>query len=74
MRSYQNMYEKEIADSLPLTDIVGTGRMLETTPACPAGGAYTAVGSIPVIGTAYLTCDYQAGTANAHAPKSTSGW
>ena len=74
VRSYQNMYEKSIGSTLTLATIVGSGKMLETTPTCPSGGTYTAAGVIPVIGTAYITCNYETGTEAAHIPASTSGW
>lgn len=74
VRSYQNMYEKAIGDDLTLETLVGEGKMLETDPECPSGGEYTGAGDIPLIGTAYLTCDYEEGTEAAHEPASTSGW
>ena len=74
VRSYQNMYEKPVGADLTLTTLVGAGKMLETTPVCPSGGTYTGAGTIPVVGTAYLTCNYATGTEAAHIPASTSGW
>ena len=74
VRSYQNMYEKAIGAPLTLATIVGTGKMLETTPECPSQGVYTPKVVIPVIGIAYLTCGFAAGTEAAHVPASTSGW
>jgi len=74
VRSYQNMYEKAQGATLTLTTLVGEGKMLETTPVCPSGGTYTGAGTIPNIGTAYLTCNYATGTEAAHVPASTSGW
>ncbi len=73
-RSYQNMYEKDAGQILLLNELVGPNRMLENTPVCPAGGTYSYDDAVPQVGEAYLTCDYEAGTANAHAPKSTAGW
>lgn len=74
VRSYQNMYEKEVGNPLTQGVLVGTGKMLETVLLCPSGGAYTWAGSIPVIGTAYLTCNWAVGTEAAHIPASTTGW
>ena len=31
VRAYQNLYEKNEGDSLALTDLVGTGKLIETT-------------------------------------------
>jgi hypothetical protein len=68
------MYEKPLLATLTLTTLVGSGKMLETTPVCPSAGTYTGAGIIPAIGTAYLTCNYETGTEAAHIPSSTSGW
>lgn len=69
VRSYQNLYEKAVADTLASSTIIGTGKMLETTPTCPSSGTYTFGSAIPAVGTAYLTC-----SISDHNPASTSGW
>lgn len=74
VRSYQNMFEKNSADVLTKATLVGTGKMLETELICPSSGVYTWLGTIPAIGTAYLTCNFSAGTEAAHIPASTTGW
>lgn len=79
VRSYQNMYEKAIGDDLAYElnaegAVFGPNKMVEELPECASGGEYTATEDIPAIGTAYLSCDYQTGTENAHVPASTDGW
>ncbi len=77
VRSYQNMYEKKVTDTLAFetgNSVFGEGKLIEELPVCPSGGDYTGAGSIPAIGTAYLTCDYQTGEETAHVPASTDGW
>ena len=72
VRSYQNLYEKAVGNDLLKATIAGSGKMLETEPTCPSGGTYTWLGTIPAVGTAYLTCSLSA-TSN-HAPTSVTGW
>ncbi|MEX2579327.1 MAG: type II secretion system protein [Verrucomicrobiales bacterium] len=72
VRSYQNLYEKEVGNDLALATIAGTGKMLETVPACPSGGAYTTADVVPAVGTPYLSCSL-AGD-NEHVPSSVTGW
>ncbi|MCB1206690.1 MAG: type II secretion system protein [Verrucomicrobiae bacterium] len=72
VRSYQNLYEKNVGDALVQATIAGSGKLLETVPTCPSGGTYTWLGTIPAVGTAYLTCDQSA--TKDHAPTTTAGW
>jgi len=72
VRSYQNLYEKNIGDACVQGTIAGTGKLLETVPTCPSSGTYTWLGTIPAVGTAYLTCSLS--TTNDHAPTTTAGW
>ena len=72
VRSYQNLYEKNVGDTLVQATIAGSGKLLETVPTCPSGGTYTWLGTIPAVGTAYLTCDQSA--TKDHAPTTTAGW
>jgi len=74
VRSYQNMYEKSVGNTLTKGVLVGSGKMLENELLCPSGGVYSWAGTIPVIGTAYLTCNYATGTEAAHIPAATTGW
>ncbi|MEC5127942.1 type II secretion system protein [Verrucomicrobiales bacterium BCK34] len=74
VRSYQNLYELSVASTLAKATIIGTGKMLESDPACSSGGTYTYATAVPAIGTAYLTCSL-AGTDNSqHNPSSLTGW
>ncbi len=72
VRSYQNLYEKNIGDALVKATITGSGKMLETEPTCSSSGTYTWLGTIPAVGTAYLTCSKSSDLQ--HAPTSVTGW
>jgi hypothetical protein len=59
------------------SQIIGMGRFVETTPQCPANGAYTfgaSYGSdtIPPIGTLYMECSLS--ITEEHEPKEFSDW
>jgi type II secretory pathway pseudopilin PulG len=75
VRSFQNLYEKEASDTYAVSEVAGTGKLLETFPTCPSGGDYTPADatvtglSFPSVGTAALTCD-----KTDHSPNSTDGW
>lgn len=71
-RSYQNMYEVNAGGALVVGDISGAGKMIESTPECPAGGTYTFGTIVPVANTAYLTCSLSA--SDGHIPATTAGW
>ena len=72
VRSYQNLYELSSGGTLASSTIIGTGKMLETSPTCRSGGTYTYGATVPAIGTAYTTCSLSA--TRTHAPASVSGW
>jgi len=72
VRSYQNLYEKNNGDACVQATIAGSGKLLETVPTCPSSGTYTWLGTIPSVGTAYLTCSLA--TTSDHAPTTTAGW
>jgi len=72
VRSYQNLYELSVGGTLASTTLIGTGKMLETTPSCPSSGTYTYGTTVPAVGTAYLTCSLS--SSNNHVPTSTTGW
>ncbi len=74
VRSYQNLYEKNEGDTLAMSTIAGTGKLLETVPTCPSSGTYSVVGSIPTVGTAYLSCSLSAVADGDHKPTTTTGW
>lgn len=72
VRSYQNLYEKNVGDAITKETIAGTGKMLETEPKCPSQGVYAWAATIPAVGTAHLTCSLA--DSDEHEPKSTDGW
>lgn len=73
VRSYQNLYEKKVTDTLALETIAGTGKMLETVPDYPStGGTYSNTGDIPAVGTPYLSCSLA--DTQEHVPSSVTGW
>ena len=69
VRSHQNLNDLAIGGTLTQTDLVGTGKLIASAPVCPSGGTYTWLGTVPAVGTAYLTC-----SASGHAPADTAGW
>ncbi|MBL9152584.1 MAG: type II secretion system protein [Verrucomicrobiales bacterium] len=69
VRSYQNLYEKNIGDALVKGDVTGSGKMIETEPTCPASGTYTWGTAVPAASTAYLSC-----SVADHVPSSIAGW
>jgi len=71
-RSYQNLYELANGDTLAVGDIAGSGKMIETTPTCPANGTYTFGTTVPAASIAYLDCSLA--TSELHVPKSILGW
>ena len=72
-RSYQNLYELANGDALPIGDIAGPGKMIETVPACPSGpGNYAFGATVPEPSTAYLTCALA--LLEDHVPASIEGW
>lgn len=74
VRSYQNLYEKNVGDALDKATIAGSGKMLETEPTCPSSGTYTWATTIPAVGTACLTCSLAGTDKSQHNPTSTAGW
>lgn len=72
VRVYQNLNEKSVGDTLPLDSLVGSGKLLETIPACPSNGTYTTTDSVPSPGNVYLTCSLS--TSRDHVPNSITGW
>ena len=71
-RSYQNLYELKMGDDLAVTDIAGSGKMIESTPVCPSEGTYTFGTTVPAAGSTYLTCSLSA--SQGHQPSSSAGW
>lgn len=72
VRGHQNMSNAAIGDTITSTAIIGTNGYIQTTPTCPAGGAYTLAGTYPALGTLAYTCDKS--TDLQHVPNNTTGW
>jgi prepilin-type N-terminal cleavage/methylation domain-containing protein len=68
MRSYQNANSLNATDPLVVATLTTAGYWT-APPACPSLGTYTFAGTVPAVGTAYLTC----GLAG-HVPKTTANW
>jgi prepilin-type N-terminal cleavage/methylation domain-containing protein len=62
VRGYQNLNGLTTGATLAVATMTSAG-FWATAPACPAGGTYTALGSIPTQGVAYETCNI-----SGHAP------
>lgn len=75
VRSYQNMNAATVGAAIVLSDLVGPENFLPVSPACPEStGTYTALATVPPLGTLYLPCSL-AGTATfLHVPAATTGW
>ena len=69
VRSHQNLNDVATGGTLTQSDLVGTGKLISVAPICPSGGTYTWLGTVPAIGTAYLTCN-----STGHAPADAAGW
>ena len=74
VRSYANMYS---ATTVPAGDLLGTGKFVETQPACPAAGTYapavlSGAVTVPAVGTLAMTCSLS--TSDKHVPSSIAGW
>jgi len=71
-RSYQNLYEKDAGDDFASTDIIGTGKLIDSAPECPSNGTYTYAETFPALGTPIMTCSLS--ESNDHEPNNTDGW
>jgi hypothetical protein len=72
VRSYQNFYDLAPGSALASTAIIGTGKLIETAPACGSGGTYTYGTTIPATGTAYMSCSLAA--TRSHVAANLAGW
>lgn len=72
VRSYANLYQLDVGDSISKTQLVGADKMIETAPVCPAEGVYTYNATIPPVGSVFLTCEING--MEDHKPNSTTGW
>ena len=66
VRGYQNMNGLAQGSTLAVAAMTSAG-FWSTAPVCPAGGTYTALGSVPAQGIAYMTC-----SISGHAPSTTT--
>ena len=74
-RSYANLYGFNPGTTVTglQSQIIGVGRFVEKTPACPASGTYTYLGdSLPAVGTLYMTCSLAG--AETHVPTAYTDW
>jgi hypothetical protein len=72
VRSYQASHGLKPGDPIPWAEIVGSGKLLEKEPACPAGGEYEFSERIPAPETPVVTCSKA--DAEQHVPKDFTGW
>ncbi|MES2924880.1 MAG: prepilin-type N-terminal cleavage/methylation domain-containing protein [Verrucomicrobiota bacterium] len=72
VRAHANVRALAIADTLASTDIVGSGKYLNsvTSPNTDIGYAYGT--TVPAIGSLYLLATYAAGTTVDYAPAATT--
>ena len=73
VRSYANLNNKNIGDTITDGAIIGSGKFVEKNPTCPGQGTYTInVGTVPGIGTLAMTCSLS--TSEEHVPSDISAW
>lgn len=74
-RSYCNLYGFNPGATVSgfKNQIIGAGRFVEKTPACPAAGTYTYLDdTVPTVGTLYMTCSLAG--AETHVPDAYTDW
>ena len=83
VRADQNLNGKNVGDTLTTTDIIGTGKYIESTPTCPSkGGAYTIDATYPAVSDVAALCAEYDATAGSetdaasrkHNPDDINGW
>ena len=69
VRSQANMQNLNIGAAMTSATVFGAGLIMENTPICPGGGAYTWEATLPAMGTPYGVCSYTDGatTPTTHA-------
>lgn len=79
VRSFSNLNGYSPGDNATnlQSQVIGMGRFVETTPACPANGTYSfgatfGNDTIPPIGDLYMQCTL--GTTEKHEPDEYSDW
>lgn len=58
IRATSNFQNLAIGATLAKADAFGAGKALENEPACPSGGVYAWLGTVPAVNTPYGNCDY----------------
>jgi type II secretory pathway pseudopilin PulG len=78
VRSFSNLYGHAPGESVPGLQmrVIGLGRFVESTPACPSSGTYTygetfGPDTIPPIGEVYLKCSL---LTSGHVPTGFEDW
>lgn len=75
IRGKANMENLAIGATLASTDVFGTGKMINSAPVCPSGGAYTWTGDVPAVGTPYGNCNHVDGdTTHVLSTAETTDW
>jgi prepilin-type N-terminal cleavage/methylation domain-containing protein len=72
VRAHANVRDLEIGDALASTEIVGTGKYLNTVSAPNTDITYAYGAAVPAIGTLYLQATYASGTSGDFAPAATT--
>ena len=75
MRSFQNMNGHTAGATVAgaQSEIIGTGKFVETAPVCPGAGTYTIGGdNLPAVGSLYMTCSLAA--SDSHVPSAFTDW
>lgn len=68
VRSYASANSLNSGDACTMATLVGAG-YFAATPTCPSNGTYTATGTVPAVGSPYLSC-----SISGHAPRSFANW
>jgi len=68
VRAHANVRALNIADTLPSSEIVGSGKYLNSVTAPNTDITYTYGAAVPAIGTLYLVAAYASGTSTDYAP------
>ena len=72
VRAHANVRALNIADTLPSTEIVGTGKYLNSVTAPNTDITYTYGAAVPAIGTLYLVAAYAGTSSTDFAPATTT--
>ncbi len=72
VRAHANVRALAISDALASTEIVGTGKYLNSVTSPTTDVTYTYGAAVPAIGTLYLVAAYASGTSTDYAPAATT--